>query len=118
MPTRSNKHIKKYNQLVEVYELSDLEPMELVDSRETAYLERRTAETAERRERVEGLTAEDFFDERRRTEIRETESLPTPAAVADPQREELLDRLSAIEDALDERIANDTELDTADDLGF
>jgi hypothetical protein len=118
MLPRANTHIKKYNQLVEVYGPAGLEPLELVSSGSEANLEQRKAETAKLRERVQQLTAEDFFDEQRMAEIADTDSLPEPAAVADSQREDMLDRLSNIEDALSESLTEGTGLDTADDLEF
>ena len=118
MLPRANKHITKYNQLVEVYEPAGLEPVERVSSGAEDHLEQRKAETAELREQVKQLSAEDFFDDDRRAEIQDEESLPTPGAVADSQREDMLDRLSAIEDALSESLEENTGLDTADELDF
>jgi hypothetical protein len=118
MPTRSNKHIKKYNQLVSVYDPAGLEAIETVTSRADDQLERRKAEIVELREQVEELTSEDFFDDERRAEIQETESLPTLESVADSQREEMVARLDAIEEALSAALADSSTLDAADDLGF
>ncbi|MEF8937748.1 MAG: hypothetical protein V5A32_07315 [Halovenus sp.] len=118
MPTRSNRHIKKYNQLVAVYEPAGLETIETVTSRADEQLEQRKAEIVELREAVEGLTSADFFDEERRTEIQETESLPTPESVAASQREELIARLDAIEESLSAALADSSTLDAADDLDF
>jgi len=118
MPTRSNKHIRKYNQLVEVYDPSGIEQMETVKSRETSRLEERKEETIERREKVEALTTGDFFDEERQTEMHESETLPAPEEAADSQREDMLDRLDAIEEALTDAIEADETLDSDDELGF
>ncbi len=118
MSRRANKHIKKYNQLVEVYDPDGIEPIETVQSRLTDQLERRKVAIDNEIERVETLTADSFFDEKRQTEIRETESLPDPAQVATSQREDLLDRLTEIEEALDAALSEEMGLDTEDGLGF
>jgi hypothetical protein len=116
MPSRSNKHIKKFNQLVEVYDPDGVDQIEAMTSRETEYLERRQSEFAECRSRVEGLEAADFFDDDREAEIDETESLPDPETVAQSQREEMLDRLDLIEEATDDAIDGGDVLDTSDDF--
>lgn len=118
MPSRSNKHIKKFNQLVEVYEPDGVDPIETVSSRQADDLEDRRSELSEFRSRIEGLGAADFFDEQRETEISETESLPDPEAVARSQREEMLDRLDLIEDALAEAAEGGDVLDTSDELDW
>ena len=116
MLTRCNRHIKKYNQLVAVYEPAGLEAVERVTSREQ--VKERKAEIVTLREQVEGLNSADFFDEERRIEIEETESLPTPESVAESQREEMLARLDAIEESLSDSLADSSPLDVADDLEF
>ncbi len=118
MPTRSNKHIKKFNQLVEVYDPDGVEPIETVGSREDAVLEQRREELTEHRARVEALGVREFFDEEREREIRDSESHPDPAAVAESQREEMLDRLDSIEDALAEALDGGAVLDTDDTLDW
>lgn len=118
MPSRSNKHIKKFNQLVEVYEPEGIEQMEMVSSSERETLETRQAELATWKDQVEALGAADFFDDEREAEIRESESLPAPEEVAESQREEMLDRLELIEEALSDAIDGGDVLDTADDLDF
>ncbi len=118
MPTRANKHIKKFNQLVEVYDPEGVELIETVTSRDTETLETRQTAIAETKTQVESLTADSFFDEQRKTEIRETDSLPDPAGVADSQREEMLDRLTQIEESIAETLSDGPGLDTDDDLGF
>ena len=116
MPSRSNKHIKKFNQLVEVYEPDGIDPIETVASRETESLENRQAELSDYRSQVAELGAADFFDADRKAEIEETDSMPAPAAVAQSQREEMLDRLDLIEEALEETIEGGDVLDTSDGL--
>lgn len=118
MPSRSNKHIKKFNQLVEVYEPDGIEPVEAVTSRETESLENKQSALFECRDRVEALGAADFFDDQRETEIRETDTLPDPETVAESQREEMLDRLDLILDALAEAVEGGDVLDTADELDW
>ena len=118
MLSRANKHITKFNQLVRVYEPAGIDPVERVSSGAEDQLTQRKAETAELREQVTQLTAEDFFEEDRRTEIQDDESLPAPEEVADSHREDMLDRLSAIEDALSETLEANTGLDTGDELEF
>lgn len=115
MPDRANKHIRKFNQLVAVYEPVGIEPLETVASRDDDTLSSRKSETAALRTAVEELDAAAFFDDERRTEIEETESLPGPAGVADSQRTEMLDRLDAIEAALSEALDRDDLLDTTDE---
>jgi hypothetical protein len=116
MPTRSNKHIKKFNQLVEVYEPEGVAQIETISSRETEYLERRRDELSEYRSQIEQLDSADFFDDEREVELRETESLPDPETVAQSQREEMLDRLNLIEEAIDEAIDGGDGLDTNDEF--
>ncbi|MXR51221.1 hypothetical protein GRX03_06335 [Halovenus sp. WSH3] len=116
MPTRSNKHIKKFNQLVEVYEPDGVEQLEPVRSRERDTLEARRDELSAWRDRIAALEADDFFDEERETEIRESDSLPDPAAVAASQREEMLDRLDLLEESLSDAVDGGDVLDTTDDL--
>lgn len=116
MPSRSNKHIKKFNQLVEVYEPNGIDPMERVASRETESLEIRQAELSDYRSQVVELGAADFFNAERTAEIEETDSLPEPASVAQSQREEMLDRLDLIDEALEEAIEGGEVLDTSDGL--
>lgn len=116
MPSRSNKHIKKFNQLVEVYEPDGIDPLDKVTSQETEYLENRQAELSGYRPQVAELGAADFFDADRKAEISETDSMPDPASVAQSQREEMLDRLDLIEEALEETIENGEVLDTSDGL--
>lgn len=118
MPTRSNRHIKKFNQLVEVYEPAGIEPLETVTSRDDSRLESRKAEIVEYKTAVEKLGPADFFDESRREDVRNAESMPEPAAVADSQRADMLKRLEEIETALAETIADGDVLDTSDDLGL
>lgn len=116
MPNRSNKHIKKFNQLVEVYDPVGVASIEKVSSQKRDYLENRRAELSDYRAQIEALGAAEFFNAERKAEIRDTESLPDPAAVAQSQREEMLDRLDLIEQALTDAIDGGDILDTADDL--
>ena len=118
MPTRSNKHIKKFNQLVDVYEPDGVEPLETVQSRDSTALQQRKDALADYRERVEGLGVAAFFDEQRQRELRESESHPDPTEVADSQREEMLDRLDSIEAALEEAIDGGETLDTGESLDW
>ncbi len=118
MPTLSNKHIKKFNQLVEVYEPDGIEPIEVVESHERAAIEQRQSELAEHRGSVEALGVGEFFEEEREREIRESESHPDPSAVAESQREEMLDRLDSIEHALAEALDGGEVLDTDEQLDW
>ncbi|MFT4946443.1 MAG: hypothetical protein ACI8TL_000678 [Natronomonas sp.] len=118
MPSRSNKHIKKFNQLVEVYEPDGIEPIETVTSNETESLQARRAELSGYRPRIEELGPAEFFGDERETEISETESLPDPATVARSQREEMLDRFDLIEEALAETVDDGEVLDTSEDLDW
>lgn len=117
MPTRSNKHIKKFNQLVDVYEPDGVEPLETVHSRDSATLRERKDALADHRERVESLGVTDFLGEQRQRELRESESHPDPEEVAASQREDLLDRLKSIEQALTDAIDSEA-LDTDDGLDW
>lgn len=118
MLSRSNKHIKKFNQLVEVYEPKGVEPLETVTTRDETSLENRKAEISDRKRAVERLDSTDFFDESRREEIQNTESMPEPSQVASSQKADMLDRLEQIERVLADAIADDGILDTAGDLDF
>lgn len=101
MPTRSNKHVRKFNQLVDVYEPAGVEHLREVESRDQAQLQARLAGVQATREAVADLDAAAFFSERERADIAASESLPAPAAVAGDQREEMLERLELTERALE-----------------
>lgn len=116
MLSRSNKHIKKYNQLVEVHDPEGIEQLETVTSRDDSKLRERLEEIRSRRDAVDGLTSEAFFDESERVQIAESDSMPSPAAAADSKREELLARLDEIEVALEDALEAGETLDTSDDL--
>lgn len=118
MLARCNKHIKKFNQLVEVHDPDGIDKLETISSREREKLRQRLDGTAETRVAVEALTAEEFFDDREQTQIEEAESMPAPSAAATARREELLDRLDHIEDALDDAIDGEEVLDASDDISF
>lgn len=118
MPTPSNKHIKKFNQLVEVYDPDGVEPMELVNSRERETVQQRKDELAEHKARVQTLGVAEFFDDERERELRESDSHPDPSSAAESQREDLLDRLESIEQALTETIEGGAELDTDETLDW
>lgn len=118
MPTRSNKHIKKYNQLVDVYNPSGIEPLETVSSREEEYLEQRRSETRTVRDRVESLSTADFFDGDEQTAMQDDSSLPDPAEAAQSQRADMIDRLDNIEEALTAELSTEAGIDTADGLGY
>lgn len=118
MPTRSNKHIKKFNQLVDVYEPDGVEPLETVQSRDSATLQQRKDALAEYRERVETLGVAEFFDDERQRELRDSERHPDPDEVADSQREEMLDRLESIEAALSDAIDGGEVFDTDEALDW
>lgn len=118
MLARCNKHIKKFNQLVDVYEPDGIERIELVNSRERDALQGRKEELADRRARVQALGVMEFFDDGREQEIRDSESHPDPSAVAESQRDEMLDRLDSIEGALTETIEGGPGLETGDGLDW
>lgn len=118
MPNRSNEHIKKFNQLVEVYGPEGVETIEIISSRETERLEDKRSVIGDREAQVEALGVAEFFDDERETELRESDSMPEPAAVADSQREEMLNRLALIEEALGDAIESGDVLDTSEDLDW
>jgi hypothetical protein len=118
MSARSNKHIKKFNQLVEVHDPDGVEQMATITSREESRLHERLDDIAAVRSTVESLTPEDFFDESERAQIDDAASMNAPAEVAASHREEMLSRLDEIEAALEAALEADITLDASDDLGM
>lgn len=118
MSARGNKHVRKYNQLVEVYDPDGIEELDPIESPDQETLERRKDEIVDVRNRVESLAAAEFFDTERTREIEDDDRLPTPEAVATSQREEMLDRLDEIEDAIADALEHGEELDTEDGFGI
>lgn len=115
MPARSNKHIKKFNQLVDVYDPDGVGTVETISTRDEAQLRERRAEIRTLKDHVEELTASEFFSDDERANIEATESLPAPREVAVSHREEMLTRLDEIAAALTEGMEEPT-LDASDDL--
>lgn len=118
MPNRTNRHITKFNQLVEVYDPDEIGPLERIGTRNEKVLQARKTETRELRETVERLSTEDFFDEQRKQEMEENKSHPAPAEAAASQREDMLDRLDEIDRALADAMADHEMLETPDELDF
>lgn len=118
MPNRTNRHIIKFNQLVEVYDPGDIEPVERVETRNEKVLRVRKTEVCNLRETVEQLSTDDFFDEQRKREMEESESHPAPAEAAASQRDDMVDRLEDIEAALADALADGEVLETTGELDF
>jgi len=118
MVSRSNTHIKKFNQLVDVHEPEGVDRLETVTSRETEQLQQRLDEILALQSSVERLTSEELFDERERDQIAAAESMPDPEEAAASTREEMLGRLHSIEDALEDTLAQGETLDASDDLNL
>jgi lipase chaperone LimK len=115
MESRSNRHIQKFNQLVEVYDPDGVEQVDLVSTREERAVRERRAAIRDLQAQVESLTSEAFFSESERAEMSESEQLPDPDDAADSQRTEMRERLEQTETALTEALSTDS-LDAADDL--
>lgn len=116
MSTRSNKHIRKFNQLVDVYDPDPVEQIDIVSTRDESRLRERRTEINALQEQVRTLTADDFFSAEERTEIADNDGLPGPDSVAESHREDMLDRLESTEAALDEALESTSGLDASDDL--
>lgn len=114
MPTWSNRHITKFNQLVDVYEPAGIEPLETIQSQDASVLQRRRDTLEDYRNRVKAPDVGAFFDEQRQRELRDSESHPAPEEVADSQRDDMLDRLGSVEQALTDAIDGGAALDTDD----
>lgn len=113
MSTRSNKHIKKYNQLVEVYDPAGLDAVTEVTSEKSAMLEARHAEVEVLRERADALTVDDFFSEDEQSQMQQSETMPDPEDAAASQRSDLVERLAEIERALSAALAETSALDAS-----
>ena len=116
MPARSNKHIRKFNQLVDVYDPDSVDQMDVISTRDEERLLERKDELQEIQTQVRALTAEDFFPPAERADIEANESLPAPDDIAQSHREDMLDRLEETESALDEALDATGGLDASDDL--
>lgn len=116
MPSRCNKHIRKFNQLLQVYEPATVSEMELVDTRMEAGILEHKDEIRESIQMVEALTVESFFTKAEQRDIANNDSLPDPATVAQNHREEMLERLREMEAALEEALADSTGIDASKDL--
>jgi hypothetical protein len=115
MESRSNRHIQKFNQLVEVYDPDGIEQIDPISTREKTTLRSRRSEIRDLQARVDALTSEAFFSEGKHAEMAESEQLPDPAETARSQRAEMRERLEQTESALTDALAADS-LDAADDL--
>ncbi|WP_436935684.1 hypothetical protein [Halovenus marina] len=115
MESRSNRHIQKFNQLVEVYDPDGIDQIAPISTREKATLRERREEIRDLQDRVDTLTSEAFFSDSERSKMAESDQLPDPVETARSQRSEMRERLEQTESALTDALSTDS-LDAADDL--
>jgi len=118
MVSRSNTHVKKFNQLVEVHDPDGIEQLEPITTRDPETLRQRRDQISALQESVADLPAEALFDEAERAQIADADSMPPLDEVAASKCEEMLNRLDEIEAALDDALADGETLDASDDLSF
>lgn len=118
MVSRSNKHVKKFNQLVEVHDPDGIEKVEPITTRDPETLRQRRDQIDALRQTVADLPAEALFDEDERAQIADADSMPPLEEVAASKCEEMLARLDEIEAGLDDALSEGETLDASDDLGF
>lgn len=118
MVSPSNKHIQKYNQKIDVYDPGDVEKLPKIQTHDQHALTAYRDAIDQRREAVEALDTDEILTDGEIRDVKSTESLPSPAEVADEKREDMLNRLDLAAEAVSEVIAEEAALDTGDFDGF
>ena len=114
----SNRHVRKFNQMVEVYELETVDELPELRTEDRDALREHREAIERRREAVVDLGTEQILSTAERTEIEARDCLPTPGEVAADKRGDMIERLDLAVTALDELLEQQVSLDTGEFDGF